>query len=144
MCQNKYPGAGGSSLIPLCPPTPAKPLCWRCCWGGATLRREAGGENPTSGRWQDQVTFQISSSPEDSPFFGFSRFGLAGDGLPGIWGLRYHPDGTQDCGPPMRGSFAEHIPPAPSAPWSPRPWDPAFSNPRDVRPAQITGAWCGI
>lgn len=53
--------------------------------GGATVRREAGGGNPTTRRRSAQGKFQSSSSPEAPPSFGCTRLGFCVGGPAGSW-----------------------------------------------------------
>ena len=64
----------------------ATPLCRGTCpLSGVTLRKEAGGGNPTTRRHGARGTLQSSSSPETPPSFGGTRFSAAAGGSHRIW-----------------------------------------------------------
>ena len=114
-----------SSPLPFIPqaiPMIATPLCRGTCpLSGVTLRKEAGGGNPTIRRHGARGTLQSSSSPETPPSFGSTRFSSAAGGSHRIWRLWTHAEGNRkSMSSGVRGLLAGISSPAPSAPGQPR------------------------
>ena len=133
MCPKQHPRLVSHSFFPLTlylwgTPIPATPSQGRGLpsIGGVTLRKEAGGGNPTTRRHGARGTLQSSSSPETPPSFGGTRFSAAAGGSHRIWRPGWGADWL--AYPPQR--------PQPQAP----PGDLACSGPRDVMPAQVPKA----
>ena len=89
-------------------PIPATPLCRGVLSsiGGATLRKEAGGGNPSTRRHGAQATFQSSSNPEAPPSFGCSSHSLATGGPTWIWRLWACAEGNKHSRSMGQGSLA--------------------------------------
>ena len=95
---------------------PPQELCGGHCLplNGRILRRNAGGGNPTTRSLGEQI-IKSPPSPEGSPGFGCSMFGLAVGGLTQLWTLWFHPEGTRHYRS-KGSSFAGTSFPAPSVP----------------------------
>lgn len=95
---------------------PPQELCGGHCLplNGRILRRNAGGGNPTTRSLREQI-IKSPTSPEGSPCFGCSMFGLAVGGLTQLWTLWFHPEGTRHYRS-KGSSFAGTSFPAPSVP----------------------------
>ena len=104
--------------------------------GGVTLRKEAGGGNPTTRNQRAPGTFQSSSSPETPPREGVSLFSLqARPPGSGGNGLMQRAAGT----PGPQGRRSTWQPPSP-APRHSSLGTQACSGSRAVTPAQDTKA----
>ena len=143
MCPKQHPRLVSHSFFPLTlylwgTPIPATPSQGRGLpsIGGVTLRKEAGGGNPTTRNQRAPGTFQSSSSPETPPREGVSLFSLQAR-PPGSRGngLMQRAAGT----PGPQGRRSTWQPPSP-APRHSSLGTQACSGSRAVTPAQDTKA----
>lgn len=76
---------------------PLQELCGGHCLplNGRILSRNAGVGNRTTRSLGEQMCSKSPTSPEGSPCFRCSMFGLAVGGLTWLWTLWFHPEGTR-------------------------------------------------
>ena len=108
--------------------------------GGATLRKEARGGNPTIRRQWSPWGFSELFQPKGSTSFGYSRCTFTTGGPSWTWRLWAHAENrlTRSMG---QGSLAGTSSLDLSAPWQSILGKQACPGFRDVTAAQVTKAW---